>query len=62
VIDGDGVGANRVKIENYLQYASEPGFEYGGFKLFPTDGDYPVMSPNDVMTQLAPPPVIIIYQ
>ncbi|MCA9970388.1 MAG: hypothetical protein KC425_09235, partial [Anaerolineales bacterium] len=62
VIDGDGVGSPGMKTYNYNKYAQEPAFEYGGFKLFPADGDYPVMSPQDVMTVLEPPPVIIIYQ
>lgn len=61
VIDGDGVGPAGVKIYNYTTYASEPAFEFGGFKLFPTDGDYPIMTPNDVMN-LVPQPVLIIYQ
>ena len=62
VIDGDGVGSPQAKIRNYNQYAQEPAFEYGGFKLFPRDGDHPVMTPEEVMTELSPPPVIIIYQ
>lgn len=61
VIDGDGVGPAEVKIYNYTTYASEPAFEFGGFKLFPTDGDYPIMTPSDVMN-LVPQPVLIIYQ
>jgi hypothetical protein len=62
VIDGDGYGPAGPKIRNYLQYAGEPGFEYGGFKLFPTDGDSPLLLPDEVMTALYPPPSIIIYQ
>lgn len=62
VIDGDGYGSPFPKISNYNQYAGEPGFEYGGFKLFPRNGDNPVMTPQDVMTSLFPPPMIIIYQ
>lgn len=62
VIDGDGVGSPNAKVNNYLGYAEDNGFEYGGFKLFPTDGDYPVLSPHEVMTRLVPPPSIIIYQ
>lgn len=62
VIDGDGVGSPEAKTRNYNQYATEPAFEYGGFKLFPRDGDYPVLSPQEVMATLTPPPVIIIYQ
>lgn len=61
VIDGDGVGAAGAKIRNYTSYASEPAFEYGGFKLFPTDGDYPVLTPAEVMN-LEPQPALIIYQ
>jgi hypothetical protein len=62
VIDGDGFGSPYVKISNYNQYAGEPAFEYGGFKLFPSDGDDPLMSPAYVMSVLSPSPVIIIYQ
>lgn len=62
VIDGDGVGPAGPKIANYNQYATEPGFEYGGFKLFPRDGDNPLMTPYQVMNALYPPPAIIIYQ
>ena len=51
-----------MKVYNYNNYAQEAGFEYGGFKLFPVDGDFPVMTPQDVMTLLQPQPVIIIYQ
>ena len=63
VIDGDGYGPAGPKISNYNQYAAEPGFEYGGFKLFPTDGDSPLMTPAEVMGgALYPQPSIIIYQ
>jgi len=62
VIDGDGFGPPGTKIRNYNQYAGEPGFEYGGFKLFPRDGDDPVMSPANVMSVLFPQPALIIYQ
>ena len=62
VIDGDGVGPAGPKIRNYNQYAGEPAFEYGGFKLFPTDGDSPLLSPSEVMSALFPQPSIIIYQ
>lgn len=62
VIDGDGVGSAAAKLRNYNQYAQEPAFEYGGFKLFPNDGDSPLLTPSEVMTLLEPPPVLIIYQ
>lgn len=61
LIDGDGVGSPGAKVRNYTNYAAEPAFEFGGFKLFPTDGDYPVMTPAEVM-DLEPQPVLIIYQ
>jgi hypothetical protein len=62
VIDGDGVGPPGPKISNYNRYATEPGFEYGGFKLFPWDGDSPLMTPDWVMGVLVPQPAIIIIQ
>ncbi|MFT5195681.1 MAG: hypothetical protein ACI9EW_002813 [Cellvibrionaceae bacterium] len=60
VIDADGYGPPGTKIADYHQYANEPGFEYGGFKLF-YDWDSPVMNPDEVM-DLSPPPAVIIYQ
>ncbi|MEM9778133.1 MAG: hypothetical protein AAF902_26390, partial [Chloroflexota bacterium] len=60
VIDADGFGGPGVKIADYNQYAVEPGFEYGGFKLF-YDWDSPVMTPADVM-RLSPQPSVVIYQ
>jgi hypothetical protein len=68
VIDGDGYGSPGPKIRNYLQYANEAGFDYGGFKMFTDqiDGqliyDVPFMLPEDVMRELVPQPVVIIYQ
>ncbi len=62
MIDGDGVGPSGPKIANYNQYANEPAFEYGGFKLFPWDGDNPIMTPDWVTAVLFPKPVLIIYQ
>ncbi len=68
VINGDGYGPPGPKIRNYLQYANEPGFEYGGFKIF-TDQiddqliyDVPFMLPQQVMTVLEPQPAIIMFQ
>lgn len=62
VIDGDGVGYSETKINNYHRYADQPAFEFGGFKLFPTDGDSPVLTPQEIMDRLTPPPALIIYQ
>lgn len=60
VFDADGFGNPEGKRNDYVQYAGEPGFEYGGFKLF-YDWDWPLMAPADVMS-LEPRPAIIIYQ
>lgn len=60
VWDADGFGAPGAKIADYVQHSGEPGFEYGGFKLF-YDYDTPLMSPADVL-RLIPPPVVVIYQ
>ncbi len=60
VWDSDGFGGPGAKIGDYLQYASEPGFEYGGFKLF-YNYDTPVMSPAQVLG-LDPRPVFVVYQ
>lgn len=59
VIDSDGFGGPD-KVRDYQHYASEPGFEYGGFKLY-RNWDNPLLSPAEVMG-LAPPPAVVIYQ
>jgi hypothetical protein len=60
VWNADGFGGPGPKVHNYRQYAAEPGFQYGGFKLF-YDYDAPLMSPADVL-RLIPRPVFIQYQ
>jgi hypothetical protein len=60
VIDADGFGPPRAKIEDYRQFMSEPGAEYGGFKLF-FDWDFPLMAAEEVVL-LSPVPAIVIYQ
>jgi len=60
VWDSDGFGGPGAKIGDYVQYAAEPGFEYGGFKMF-YNYDVPVMQPADVI-QLAPFPAFLVYQ
>lgn len=68
VIDGDGYGPPGPKIRNYNTYAVEPGFDFGGFKIFSDQidnqliYDTPFMLPEQIMTVLVPPPVYIIYQ
>jgi len=60
VIDADGYGPAGTKIRDYNQYAAEPGFEYGGFKVF-YDWDSPVMTPDQIMYQ-SPQPAVVIFQ
>jgi hypothetical protein len=60
VIDADGFGSPGAKKGDYLQYASEPGFEYGGFKLF-YNWDFPLLTPAEVLA-IDPRPAVIIYQ
>ena len=60
VWDADGFGPPGPKIADYNQYAREPGFEYGGFKLF-YDYDVPLMAPAEVL-ELRPLPAFVVYQ
>jgi len=60
VWDSDGFGGPGPKIGDYNQYRSEPGFEYGGFKLF-YEYDTPLMTPEQVLA-LDPPAAVVIYQ
>ncbi len=60
VWDSDGFGGPGAKIADYNQYATEPGFEYGGFKLF-YEYDVPVMQPAAVLG-LEPLPAFVVYQ
>jgi hypothetical protein len=60
VWDADGFGGPYAKISDFVQYSQEPGFQYGGFKLF-YNYDVPVMSPAEVLA-LVPPPAYVVYQ
>lgn len=59
VVDSDGFGGPD-KVRDYEQYAGEPGFEYGGIKLY-RNWDNPLLTPEEVMG-LEPEAVVIIYQ
>ncbi len=60
VWDSDGFGGPGAKMGDYNQYAAEPGFEFGGFKLF-YNYDTPVMTPGQVLG-MNPRPVFVVYQ
>jgi WD40 repeat protein len=60
VWDADGFGSPHPKMADYVQYSGEPGFDYGGFKIF-YRYDTPVMTPEEVLG-LDPPPALVIYQ
>jgi hypothetical protein len=61
VIDADGVGGKGSKLFDYRQYAQEPGFEYGGIKVFTRHDAAPLLTLEEIMA-LEPPPAIVIYQ
>jgi hypothetical protein len=61
VIDADGVGGKGSKLFDYKQYAQEPGFEYGGIKVFTRHDTDPLLTLEEIMA-LEPPPAVVIYQ
>jgi hypothetical protein len=56
----DGFGGRFAKISKYQALRPEPPFARG-FKLFYRQ-DTNLLAPNDVMTQLSPPPDLVTYQ
>lgn len=60
VFNADGFGTPQTKIIDLQQYAIEPGWEYGGLKLF-FDWDAPLLTPLQVL-EIQPQPAIIVYQ
>jgi hypothetical protein len=60
LFNADGFGPPASKIADLHQYASEPGWEYAGIKLF-YDWDAPLLTPAQVMN-IEPQPVLIVYQ
>lgn len=60
LIDTDGFGYPRQKIDNYNRYIAADGAKFGGMKLF-FDEDIGLMSPADV-NALVPQPSLVIYQ
>jgi hypothetical protein len=61
VIDADGVGGKYSKLLDYKQYREEPGFEYGGIKIFFRFDLDPLLTVEEIMA-LEPAPVLIVYQ
>jgi hypothetical protein len=60
VIDTDGFGYPRQKIDNYNRYIAAEGAPFGGMKLF-YDEDIGLMTPAQV-SALVPQPDLVIYQ
>jgi hypothetical protein len=61
VIDADGFGGKWTKVKDYQQYAGEPGFEYGGIKVFFREDPPPLLTLEEIFW-LEPLPAVIIYQ
>jgi hypothetical protein len=61
VIDADGYGGKWTKVKDYEQYVTEPGFEYGGIKIFYREDPIPLLTLEEVFW-LDPLPAVIIYQ
>jgi hypothetical protein len=61
VIDADGYGGKWTKVKDYQQYVGEPGFEYGGIKIFLREDTPPLLTLEEVFW-LEPLPAVIIYQ
>ncbi|HVE79665.1 MAG TPA: hypothetical protein VNA89_12410 [Gemmatimonadaceae bacterium] len=60
VINMDGFGPPRLKLDSYRAYISRQPVQYHGFKLF-YKNDKPIMQPSDVI-HLEPEPFYIQYQ
>ncbi|MCA9981115.1 MAG: hypothetical protein KDD89_09780, partial [Anaerolineales bacterium] len=60
VINADGVGRPADKLADYRQYVREPGFQFGGVKLF-LQADEPLLTVPELM-RLEPPPAVVVIQ
>jgi len=60
VIDADGHGSPKLKIDSYIFLIQEQPVGFSGFKLFYRQ-DEPLMTPREVLA-LSPSPDLIIYQ
>ncbi len=61
VLHADGFGTPKVKYDKYEALVTQEPIQYGGFKLF-YDQDTPLLSPEQVLTELEPPPAVVSYQ
>ena len=60
VLDMDGFGGRKAKLELYELFVHDEPIEFGGIKLF-YQQDTDLLSPEDILA-LTPPPAVIIYQ
>lgn len=60
-LHADGFGGPQVKYDKYNALVTQEPIQYGGFKLF-YDQDAPLLTPNQVLSDLNPPPAVISYQ
>ena len=60
-LHADGFGAQKVKYDKYNALVTQQPIQYGGFKLF-YDQDVPLLTPDQVLSELNPPPAVISYQ
>ncbi len=61
VLHADGFGVPEDKLEKYNLLVTQQPIQYGGFKLF-YDQDVPLLSPEQVLNLLEPPPAVVSYQ
>jgi hypothetical protein len=61
VIHADGFGYRQTKFSKYKALVENEPVQYGGFKLF-YDQDISLLSPEEVLSELDPPPAVISYQ
>ncbi|HUG14729.1 MAG TPA: hypothetical protein VMM78_06880 [Thermomicrobiales bacterium] len=60
VLDMDGFGSPEAKLANYDIFVRDELIQYGGIKMFYRQDD-PVLTP-DIIVNLDPPPLVVIYQ
>ena len=60
VLDMDGFGGRKAKLELYELFVHDEPLEYGGIKLF-YQQDTDLLTPDEVLG-LKPPPAVIVYQ